>query len=231
LSIISIPGISEPIASISHLFMAFATIYFGYRSVSRSAQKNPPNLSLKIFLLSACFLFVMSGFYHLVDDSNPFRTTLRRLDHAAIWVMIIGTFTSLHLHFFERWALWGMLFLIWVVGITGMTIELVYFNSFPEWLSTSLYLLLGWAGLVSGILYFQKFGKKRLWLLVAGGLAYSIGATLDFLRYPILLRGVFGPHEIFHFFVIAGALCHGWFIFGADNILLEHRKKLHRNNA
>ena len=213
LDIIPIPGFSEPVACWSHLFAAAGFCVF-LAFLLHKAWGNSLRLSaLLIYGVCAIYLFSMSGVYHLLEPGGGPRSVLQRLDHSGIWAMIAGTFTPIHIILFRAWWRWGALAFIWLVSITGLTLEVVFFTDFPEWLSLLLYLALGWFGLATFYRYIQDHEEKIARYLVFGGISYSLGGIFEFCRWPILIAGVIGPHEVFHFFVMGGAAFHGFFIF------------------
>lgn len=211
--IIPIPGFSEPFASLSHLLAAGLALV-GVVLLMRKAHGNPGRISsIIIYTVGLVFLFSMSGVYHLLDPHGFARLVLRRLDHAGIWVLIAGTFTPIHIILFRNHWRWAILLIVWAIAITSLVLESVFFDSFPEWLSLTLYLGLGWIGAVSGFQFHRRYQDKSLNYLIMGGVFYSIGAIIDFLKAPVLWAGVIGPHEVFHIFVILGALTHWRFIY------------------
>ena len=213
MNIIPVPGFSEPFSCWSHLLAATVAavgIYF----LSRRGKGSKGRLfSLGVFSFSLIFLFSMSGVYHLLEPGGVPRAVFQRLDHAAIWVLIAGTFTPIHAILFRGLWRWGILLLVWVIAITGLVLEVVFFSEIPEWLTLSFYLGLGWIGVFSGWKFRRSFGDSSSRYLLWGGLLYSFGAVLEFLRWPVLISGVVGPHEVFHLFVVAGAATHWYFVF------------------
>ncbi len=211
--IIPIPGFSEPFASLSHLFAA-ALALVGVGFLIRKAQGNPGRISaIIIYTIGLVFLFSMSGVYHLLDPNGVARNVLRRLDHAGIWVLIAATFTPIHIILFRSGWRWAILLLVWPIAITGLVLEVVFFDSFPEWLSLTLYLGLGWIGALTGIQFHRRYQDKSLNLLILGGVFYSIGAVIDFMKGPPPWPGIMGAHELFHIFVMFGAVAHWRFIY------------------
>src|SRR5262249_18128604 len=91
----------------------------------------------------------------------------------------------------------------------------IFFGLVTEGLGVTLYLGFGWVGLYSGILIARRYGLRFIRPLVWGGAAYTVGAIMDFLRWPRLLAGVVGPHELFHLFVLAGIGCHWRFVWNS----------------
>ncbi|MCP4407245.1 MAG: DNA-binding protein [Gammaproteobacteria bacterium] len=213
LNIIPIPGFSEPFSSISHLLAAFSAFVGGFYLYKRGSGNLTRLFSLFVFSLALVFLFSMSGVYHLLEPGNTPRAVFQRMDHAAIWVLIAGTFTPIHTLLFRGIWRWGFLLAIWIIAITGLVLEVVFFNSVPEWLSLSFYLSLGWAGILSGWKYSRDYGFHGARIMVLGGLSYSVGAILEYSRWPTLVPGVIGPHEIFHVFIMIGASWFWYFVF------------------
>lgn len=209
--IIAIPGFAEPVASFSHLLGAGLLLLLGFLLAFRPGVRGDRRAALLIFSLSSTFLLAMSGVYHLLGEGGG-RQVLMRLDHAAIFALIAGTFTAVHLVYFRGIARWGIIILVWLVCATGITLKTVFFNNIPEWLSLALYLGPAWLGLFSGIFLWRRYGSGFVRSLVLGGMAYSVGAILEFLDWGHLIPGVIGPHEIFHLSVLAGILLHGCFL-------------------
>ncbi|MDX1810858.1 MAG: hemolysin III family protein, partial [Gammaproteobacteria bacterium] len=208
-----IPGFSDPFSSISHLLTA-AVALVGFYFLFRKGRANASRVfALAVYTFSLVFLFSMSGVYHLLDPLYLPHLVFQRLDHAAIWILIAGTFTPLHMILFRGSWRWGVLFLVWTIAITGLTLEAVFFEDVPAWLSLSFYLGLGWIGVLTSWHFRRTFGDASIRYLWMGGLFYSVGGLLDFMKWPVIIPGVLGPHELFHIFVIIGAAYHWWFVY------------------
>lgn len=210
--IIEVPGFSEPFSSISHLIAAFVALY-GIGFLWHKGKGNPARITaLIIYTFALVFLFSMSGIYHLLDPASFSRQVFKRLDHAGIWVLIAGSFTPIHMILFRSYLRWSVLLFVWAIAITGLVLEIVFFDTFPEWLSLTLYLSLGWVGAISGVSFHNRYKDVSLKWLILGGVAYSVGAVFDFIKWPNIISGVIGPHEIFHVGVILGGFFHWRFI-------------------
>jgi len=158
------------------------------------------------------FLLSISGVYHLLSKDGMARIVFQRLDHAAIYVLIAGTFTAVHSVLFSGISRWGVITFVWVAAVTGITLKTVFFSSFPESLSLTIYLALGWIGVFSGIALWQRFSFSFLKPLLYGGMAYTIGALLEYNCQPVLIQGIVGPHELFHVAVLFGIGFHWAFV-------------------
>jgi channel protein (hemolysin III family) len=206
-------GFFEPVSSISHLLMAVFSLVGLVLLILRGAGNSKRVISLLIFSITMIFLFSMSGVFHLLDKPSDARDVLQRLDHAGIWTLIAGTFTPLHIILFRGAWRWVPLAIIWILAIVGLVLQVIFFTSFPEILVLGLFLGMGWFGFISMLKMRSLYRDKSLWLLVMGGVFYSVGAVIDFCRWPILWPGVIGQHELFHLFVILGAASHWYFIY------------------
>lgn len=209
-----IPGFSEPVSSLTHLLSAGVFAVVGFFLLRKSRGSVARMFALGVFVFTCLFLLSMSGVYHLLEAGGAGHKVLQRLDHAAIFALIAGSFTPIHWILFRGWGRWGVLVLIWSLAITGLTLKVIFFESIPEWLGLTFFLGLGWIGLASGAVLWRRYGFALIRPLVYSGLFYSAGAVLEFLRWPVLIPGVLGPHELFHLAVLAGIGFHFRFLFG-----------------
>lgn len=205
-------GLHDPVASLSHLLAAGAVLgAAGF--LLRKGQGSVPRLSvLIIFSASLLFLFSMSGVYHGLGP-GPWRAFFRRLDYAAIWIVIAGSATPVHWLLLEGHWRWSLTALFWGCAVTCLVLLDRYFARLPYWSIVFGYLGVGSLGLVSFYKISAYYGWREATLLFMGGIAYSTGAIIDFIGRPVLIVRVFGPHELFHLLVIIGAVLHWRFIY------------------
>ena len=209
---LSIPGFSDPFSSITHLFGAFGFFVFGIKLIYSAHGNTGRVAALIVFVFSVVFLLSMSGVFHLLEHKSIGREVLQRLDHAGIFGLIAGTFTPVHTLLFKGFWRWGFLLLIWSLAITGITLKSIFFHELAEWLGLVFYLGLGWLGILSAYLTHRLHGFSIIKPLLFGALAYTVGASLEFLRLPVVIPGVIGPHELFHISVLAGIAWHWQFV-------------------
>ena len=209
---ISIPGFTDPFSSISHLLAAFILLVIGIRLIHFSRGHNGHLIAVSVFVFSVVFLLSMSGVFHLLDRGSDGRAVLQHLDHAAIFGLIAGTFTPVHTILFKGFWRWGFLLIIWSLAIVGIVWKSIFFNEMAEWLSLMFYLGLGWLAILSAYLTKRLHGFTIIKPLIYGGLAYTIGASLEFLKLPIVIPGTLGPHELFHIAVLFGIYWHWQFV-------------------
>ena len=208
----SIPGFSDPFSSISHLAAVVVSLIYGVKLIDLARGHRGWMAAVSVFVLSVVFLLSMSGVFHLLEPQGAARAVLQRLDHAGIFALIAGTFTPVHSILFKGIWRWGFLVLIWTLAVSGITLKSIFFNDLAEWVGLMLYLGLGWLGIFSAYLTHQLHGFAIIRPLIYGALAYTIGASLEFLRLPVVIPGVIGPHELFHIAVLAGIAWHWQFI-------------------
>lgn len=211
--IYSIPGFSDPFSSISHLFMAVVFFILSFYLIFKGRGNTGRVIGLSIYCFCLIFLSCMSGVYHLLDKGYTARYVLQILDYSAIFTLIAGTITPIHLILFRGLNRWLVLFIVWSLAITGLTFTAVFFKSIPEWLSLSFFLGLGWFGLYTTYSIYKIHNRELVKYIVLGGAFYTIGAIIEFIRFPIIVSGIIGPHEIFHIFVFLGALSHWVLIY------------------
>lgn len=212
MEILTIPGFSEPISSLSHLLAAIIFTISGVKLLIKSRGNWLRSFSLFIFVASNIFLFSMSGVYHLLEPGSTGHYVLKILDHDGIYLLIAGTFTPIHIILTRGLSRWLVLFVVWMIGVVGIVFTSIYLSEMPNWLTLSFYLGMGWIGLFTLYRIFHVC-KKSTKYMVSSGLFYTIGALVDAFGWPILWNGVFGPHEFFHVFVVLGAVCHWRIMF------------------
>ncbi|TAL85250.1 MAG: hemolysin III family protein [Rhodanobacter sp.] len=154
-----------------------------------------------IFGGSAVLLYLASTLYHAITHQR-IKAIFRALDHAAIYLLIAGTYTPIALGVLRGGVGWTMLGVIWSLALAGLLFKAMVGMRFPR-VSTVLYVGMGWVALIAiRPLWLHMAPGGLIWLL-AGGLAYSLGVVFfvldEKLRYG---------HFIWHLFVLAGTTCH-----------------------
>ena len=160
-----------------------------------------------IFGLSAILLFGTSAVYHRGNWSSKVATILRRIDHSNIFLIIAGTYTPLAVMLLPANEAKQLLLIVWSGAIVGLAMRVLWINA-PRWLYVPIYLALGWVA----VWYLKDFygagGAAIVWLVIAGGIAYTLGALVYALKWPDPSPKWFGFHEIFHALTVAGFSCH-----------------------
>lgn len=157
-------------------------------------------LSFIIYGVSMIVLYAASTFYHAAKDPKK-RRKLNIFDHAAIYVLIAGSYSPFCLVGLNSDLGWYMFVFVWLFALVGVILKLFFTGRFDK-VSTAMYLLMGWQ-----VMFFIKplmnsISSENFYYLVAGGVFYSIGAVLySIKRIPY-------NHAIFHVFVLLGSFSH-----------------------
>ena len=171
-------------------------------------------IGMSVFMLSMILLYGASTSYHSFDISEKANLRLKRMDHMMIFILIAGTYTPVCLLTLPKPSGLMLLAAVWGIALVGIFIK-GFWITCPKWFSSVLYIAMGWSCLsVLGQLFSLLPLHAFLWLL-AGGLIYTAGGIIYALRLPLFdaRHPMFGLHEIFHLFVMAGSLCHFVFMF------------------
>lgn len=200
------PAVKPRLRGVSHqAFGPFA--FLAGTWLMNSAPDGQPRLAALIYTLCITALFVISAAYHRPQWQPAARQRMRRLDHAAIFLMIAGTYTPVCLITLRGDAGNQLLYVIWGGAIAGILVKLFWLHA-PKPLSAALYVLLGWAVVVQWQAVSAGLGAAGVQLMLSGGILYTLGALIYARRRPDPWPQTFGYHEIFHALVIAAAACH-----------------------
>jgi hemolysin III len=99
--------------------------------------------------------------------------------------------------------------MIWGLALCGILLKLFWMEA-PRWLAVALYLGMGWVGVIAAPALILVVPTGRIAWVLGGGLLYTAGALIYWLKHPNLVPGMFGFHELWHLFVVAGSVCHFW---------------------
>ena len=201
----------EPVNGLTHLVGGLiASVGLIVLLVTAASEGRVDQLvAFGVFGSSLIALYTASALYHLLPLSAAGVARLRRVDHMSIFVLIAGTYTPFCLLALDgRWRV-GLLGLVWGLALCGILLK-VHWMDAPRWLSVALYLGMGWVALVAAPALFQALPAGGMAWVLAGALVYSVGALIYGLKRPNPIPGVFGFHELWHLFVVAGSACHFW---------------------
>jgi hemolysin III len=162
-------------------------------------------VSASIYGASMVLLFLASTLYHSFKHPG-IKSSLKTLDHCAIYILIAGTYTPFMLISLQ--GAWGytMTAIIWSLALFGIFFKIFYQHRFPK-LSLFTYIAMGWLIIVASTEMMAKVPMGGLVLLAAGGLVYTLGTVFYvWERFPY-------NHAVWHLFVLAGAGCHFFAIY------------------
>jgi hemolysin III len=159
------------------------------------------------FVVGVGSMLFTSAAYHRINWSPQARRRWRRADHFAIFLAITGTYLAiigLTLHGVIR----IVVLLVFGAGtVAGILIRQLTIDT-QNWVNTMPYLVMGWAAVAVMPQIYRGGGAACLWLVVSGGVAYTLGALFLGLKRPRLWPHTFGHHELFHALTLVGAGCH-----------------------
>jgi len=197
----------EPINGLTHLGGAVAAtiglavlLVIGWSSTGKV-------ISVLIYGLSLIGLFASSATYHLADVRPKIQEILRKVDHSAIYLLIAGTYTPFCINAFTGFWRWGLLTIIWSLAGIGILVKLFTVNA-PRWISAGTYVLMGWLCIAAIGEMLVTLPTFALTWLVAGGVIYTLGALVYITKIMNFWPGKFGYPEVWHIFVLLGALAH-----------------------
>ena len=172
-------------------------------------------ISLAIFIVSMILLYAASTMYHTFDISETVNNILRKFDHAMIFVLIAGSYTPICLIVLKGRTGLILLTLVWSIAILGIIFKMFWITC-PTWLSSVMYIALGWTCLLAFGPIINNLSKTGFAWLLTGGIIYTIGGIIYALKLPLFnsRHQNFGTHEIFHLFVMAGSICHFIVMYG-----------------
>jgi hemolysin III len=204
----------EPFNALSHLIGAAASFAGLLLLIYLTWGETGKMISLIIYALSMTILFSASTLLHGTKLSESGRTRLNRLDHAAIFLLIVGTYTPIIYNLFPAGWRWPTLICYWLVAVSGMIYK-VFSPKIHNAFNKIIYPLLSWGGVVPAVLASINgliLPVSGLALVAIGGIIYTIGFIIYFRERPDPWPGVFGHHEIWHVFVLMANVCHFLFM-------------------
>lgn len=164
--------------------------------------------STLVYGFSLIFLYASSTLYHGIQKPT-LRNRLNLMDHIAIYILIAGTYTPFTINTIEGSLGWIIFGIVWVFALVGIILKVFFFGRYNK-LSALAYVVMGWIIVIGLKTLLEKLGLAGTIWLFSGGIFYTVGAIFYlFKKLPF-------NHAIFHFFVLAGSLCHFisiyWFV-------------------
>ena len=188
--------------SLSHgaaLLGALAAVPFLLGAANPSGEA--PRTGSLIFALTMVLLYFTSTVYHALPEGRG-KNFFLKLDHGAIFFFIAGSYTPFALANTSTSPDWITLGLVWLTALLGAALKISNKMSSP-WLSTSLYLLMGWLVLVAALPVVRHASAEVINLLLLGGAAYTVGVIFFALDAKVKYA-----HTVWHALVATGTACH-----------------------
>lgn len=165
-----------------------------------------PKVAASIFFASSFLLFGNSALYHRFHWKPRAKITLKRIDHANIFLLIAGSYTPMAMLALPSSKGLVLLIAVWIGAVLGISFRIFWINA-PRWLYVPLYVLLSWAAMFY-VADFFAFNAVAMSLILIGGICYTIGAVVYGIKKPNPFPGHFGFHEIFHALTVIAFICH-----------------------
>lgn len=202
----------EPWSALTHFLGFVAAIVGVVVLMVHTAHDTSQLITMLIYGISLMALFLASSVYHFLDLGAEGNEFLRRLDHAAIFMLIGGSYVPSLVYLLDgAWRI-TMLAVVGGIALMGVLFKLVFYDAHEDSKAgTIMYLAMGWIVVIPAYKIWPIISATSLSWLVAGGLAYTFGAIIYAARWPDPWPDVFGHHEVWHLFVLAGATLHYFF--------------------
>lgn len=202
--------IREPMNGLTHLIGAILSFIGLLAMVIKAASLQESALHISaiiIFGVSMILLYSASATYHMIIAKERMIAFIRRIDHSMIFVLIAGSYAPFCLISLDGMLGWLLFAIISLCAVLGVVFKLVWFSC-PRWLSTGLYIAMGWIIIFAAKPLADVLSTTGLFLLVLGGIFYTVGGIIYGLKPKWLNFKYMGFHEIFHIFIMLGSLAH-----------------------
>jgi hemolysin III len=172
-----------------------------------SAGPATARIAAIVYAVSLVGLYGISSSYHRFARTPRARRIMQRMDHSMIFIFIAASYTPFGLLVLRGpWAV-SILVAVWTGALAGVLMKTLHLERTAK-LGFAMYLILGWAIVAALPQMIHGLTTGDLWLLLAGGLLYSLGAVVLACRWPDPVSHVFGYHEVWHTMVVIAAACH-----------------------
>jgi hemolysin III len=209
------PGfpLRDPVSALTHLSAGLVAAYAALLLWRLAGGDRTKRLSLACFGTCMVLLYAVSGTYHAIPLPKTSHTVevFRRLDHSAIYLLIAGTYTPVFAVLLRGRLRAGLLAVVWLLAAAGVVAKWLLPIA-ADGLTIGLYLGLGWLVVVPLPALVRAVGVRGMAWGAAGGLCYTAGALFELARWPVLIPGLVGWHEILHVWVMAGTALHVLFM-------------------
>lgn len=197
----------EPVNSLTHWGGAILAV-LGLIALLLVGWSRPAKvISIIIYGLTLICMFSASATYHMVRVNEKALEAFRKFDHAAIYLLIAGTYTPFCINAFSGFWKWGLLSLVWSLAAIGIVVKMFIIRA-PRWLNAGIYILMGWLSVVGAGQMLEVLPAWVLVWLLTGGVIYTLGAVVYITKIFNFIPGVFGFHEVWHIFVLLAAVAH-----------------------
>lgn len=203
----SILKMREPVNTLTHFITFIAALGGLIILIVLSRNSLSKLVVMTIYGMSIILLYGASSIYHWVRTVPEKLLILKKLDHIAIYILIAGSYTPvLYYGLTGSWKICTLIS-VWLMALVGIILKL-YFINIPRLVSTIFYLAFGWFALVPLWQLVRNLPLGAVVLMFVGGAAYTFGAVIYAKKCFDFIPNLFGFHELFHLFIIAGTFTH-----------------------
>jgi hemolysin III len=199
------PSVRPRLRGVFHQYAFVVFVGLGAALVA-TASGGRDRVAAAVFACCVALTFGVSALYHRVSWRPAARRLMRRLDHAAVYLLIAGTYTPYGLLVLSGAWRFSILGVVWIGAAVAIAQKAIWVDA-PKWLTAAVGIALGWVGIVAFPQIVEVTGSLGTALLATGGLLYTGGAVVYALRKPDPVPAVFGYHELFHVLTILAAGC------------------------
>ncbi len=199
----------EPLNGFTHflgvLFAIIAFILLQTRNLLPVTSTHA--ITFTIYTVSMFALFLSSTLYHWLPLEGNKLVILRKIDHIMIFVFIAASYTPLCTIVLKGMLGYSLVGIVWLMALGGFFMKLFWLNA-PRYLYTAIYLIMGWVVVFAMYPLIKAFTSDGIIWFAVGGVFYTVGAIIYAIKKPNFFKGVLGFHEIFHIFILLGAISH-----------------------
>ncbi|MDZ7732795.1 MAG: hemolysin III family protein [Acidimicrobiia bacterium] len=193
-------GIIDATAAVFAMIGSGVLWFAGVDGLSRRA-------SLAIFGITLVCLYTVSTLYHSVPWDRKWKHRMQRADHSMIYVLVAGSYTPFAVIVLSGWIQAVTLTVVWGIAVVGVAQKLFLPGLHNAW-AIAMTTTQGWLAIFLLVPLAQKLPWQALFLMVIGGVLYTVGMVFLVTRRPRLWPRVFSHHEAMHVMVVAGSVCH-----------------------
>lgn len=201
----------EPINGITHLIGAILSLLALIAMLLKISSSNSSNsytyFAVIAFGVGMLLLYSASATYHSVISTDNVIRKLKKLDHTMIFILIMGSYAPFCLISLHNTTGYILFTAVASACTLGIIFKLCWVTC-PRWLSSTIYIAVGWFAVFAIYPISKVLSFTGVFLLLLGGIFYTIGGVIYALKKDKIKIGAFGSHEIFHIFIMLGTLCH-----------------------
>lgn len=200
----------EPINGLTHMIGAILSLFALVAMISKVCIMGESKIvlgSVIFFGVSMILLYSASATYHSIMANEKIIKIFKRLDHSMIFVLITGSYAPFCLVALNGKVGMKLFLAVTICAVLGIIFKLCWVTC-PKWLSSVMYIGIGWFAIFAIYPMSQVLELPGLILLILGGVMYTIGGVIYAMKSKKIKIGKFENHEIFHIFIMLGSLCH-----------------------